>query len=576
MAASIEPEDIFYHDELPDSKTYFRLLRIASAPATEPTEDEMPTSSSTLSCELTSWPLADAPSYRAISYTWGDPKKVRWIQVNGKPMKRRGSLYLGRRDMHQPNRQPREGHQVAKMGSIFERAERVLACIGPHDAHSRPLFPILAQQSKFFVQTSVYFEKYRRMKRLGDVAFRTKLFQWRYLFLGPSELTVPILQVAGRPYLQRVWTLPELWLARGVDILCGADYVPGRALHGLWKVTAFEPMSLHEKLFGKLRIYTSYVSSDTLSYGVSQYLHAICQEPGSKTDMFNLLRTARYLDCENPRDRVYSQLSMLSWSLTGDEVIQPDYDIDLFDLVLKVLRLAIKLKSLRYNGVLLIKQSLLQDQVISLRTAEAIRDRRHVNAIQSTTWMAIESILPIGRYALHFRGYQLRADNNRWKIAIPRHEHKDPSKCLLNTRTESNTLREVLNSLKEPYYLATGDDNQPYALLPVCVQSEDWLVGDGGIGFIILRKRPGDGRYKIIGEARAMEKLHDCSTEAGQRFTIFFEPEDALVLHLHKTEGFNGGFHDAIELDSIARSLGNAVCRTEGSSYAEMGSHFLR
>jgi hypothetical protein len=37
-----------------------------------------------IECRLTTFPLASAPFYTAISYTWGDPNKTESITVNGR------------------------------------------------------------------------------------------------------------------------------------------------------------------------------------------------------------------------------------------------------------------------------------------------------------------------------------------------------------------------------------------------------------------------------------------------------------------------------------------------------------
>ncbi|KAI1124407.1 hypothetical protein F5Y10DRAFT_249557 [Nemania abortiva] len=595
MTAAVLPRHDFLHGELPNSETHFRLLRIISAPVAELVEDRVPAGSSVVSCELTTWSLADAPPYYAVSYTWGDRWKTIWIQVNREAMRVRwncayllwqvyrhsgtdryiwvDAICINQRD----NRE--KSHQVARMGKIFEKAERVLACIGPHDFYSTVVFPALIGHSKFLTQASMLATKYGDIAWHGGITFRIRLSRWRSSSSGTRELKRSMTQVLKRPYFQRVWTWPELWLAQSVDILCGRDYAPSRTLHGLRTVMIPRPgqslvMNFYDTIVAwtlpstKLRDLYSRLFPERFD----GHMHAIGKEFGAKMDMVFALQTTRRLNCENARDRVYSMIPITYRSSSEDEPIRPDYDIDLFDLAIKVLQLAIKSRlPLSHRKMLAVVEGLLQDQPTSLKTTRAIQDRRHANTVRSTTWMAVEDGLAVGRCALPFYGYQLRVDNDGWKISIPLHEHKH-YKCPREHNDKYKTTSKVLDALKQPHYLVTDDANQPYALLPTCAEPGDWIVGDADAGFILLRERE-DGKYKVVGEARAREDMHFCSAVVGQVFTVFFEPGDSLVLYLDKFYGgyHNGGFDSLLELDTIASSLENAICYTEGSSYAEIG-----
>ncbi|KAI4932915.1 hypothetical protein J4E85_003318 [Alternaria conjuncta] len=130
------PSSAFEHDPLPDSATHFRLLHILRGDFGQHVE-----------CEISSWPIDDAPSYYAISYTWGDPADMTKITVNGKPLAvRRNCEYVLQQAfvtkacqyywvdaicIAQTSIQERN-HQVGIMGKIYSGAKHVLACVGPH------------------------------------------------------------------------------------------------------------------------------------------------------------------------------------------------------------------------------------------------------------------------------------------------------------------------------------------------------------------------------------------------------------------------------------------------------------
>jgi hypothetical protein len=67
------PLSTFKHEPLHDSATHFRLLHIIRGDFNQHVE-----------CELSVWPIEDAPPYSTISYTWGDPTDMTEIIVNGK------------------------------------------------------------------------------------------------------------------------------------------------------------------------------------------------------------------------------------------------------------------------------------------------------------------------------------------------------------------------------------------------------------------------------------------------------------------------------------------------------------
>lgn len=101
-----------------------------------------------IQCEIFLVRLDDAPAYRAISYEWGPSQPTRPILVNGSPLKIRKNLWLfldvlRRRTtetdallwadqicIDQMNVKERN-HQVRLMGTLYSRADKVLAWLGP-------------------------------------------------------------------------------------------------------------------------------------------------------------------------------------------------------------------------------------------------------------------------------------------------------------------------------------------------------------------------------------------------------------------------------------------------------------
>lgn len=70
-------ENVFTHEPLPDAANYIRLLEVLDDDYSETIK---------VRCELTKWPIDSVPSYRAISYTWGDPESNTFILMNDKTL----------------------------------------------------------------------------------------------------------------------------------------------------------------------------------------------------------------------------------------------------------------------------------------------------------------------------------------------------------------------------------------------------------------------------------------------------------------------------------------------------------
>ena len=129
-------EMLFPYTPLEDNSNYIRLLRIDDSK-----QDGL------ISCQLSQWHVNEVPAYDAISYTWGDPLSDISILVNGKRMTvRRNCEYVLQQACRfdsnvyywvdaiciDQTSNAEKSAQVQQMGEIFNRAERVLACVGPH------------------------------------------------------------------------------------------------------------------------------------------------------------------------------------------------------------------------------------------------------------------------------------------------------------------------------------------------------------------------------------------------------------------------------------------------------------
>ena len=144
----------FQYFDLPDAATHIRLLRIIAA---EEDND--------VQCGLSVWSLESAPPYNAISYTWGARTETKTIQLNGHRLVVRSNCeyvlrqtYLYDHNMYiwidalciDQGNVPENNVQVAMMGDLYKRAERVLACIGQHADDSEYFMRVLYDNAQLY------------------------------------------------------------------------------------------------------------------------------------------------------------------------------------------------------------------------------------------------------------------------------------------------------------------------------------------------------------------------------------------------------------------------------------------
>jgi hypothetical protein len=148
----------FTHEPLPDALTHIRLLEVLHAKVGQH-----------VVCTISVWSLDTAPSYDAISYTWGDPALTTAISINGQSMvvrqnceyviqqwfttKKKSTtlIWVDAVCIDQQNFKER-GFQVTIMGDLYKRAAQVLACVGPHADDSEYLFQFCKRESVFMDQ----------------------------------------------------------------------------------------------------------------------------------------------------------------------------------------------------------------------------------------------------------------------------------------------------------------------------------------------------------------------------------------------------------------------------------------
>jgi hypothetical protein len=308
------------------------------------------TKANCISVSLKIWDIEDAPTYNAISYVWGPPSERQVVTVNGVcvPVRKNCFSALRQARRHYPESYvwidaicinqldlEEKSAQVAMMGRIYKNASLVLACIGREDAFIQSS---QAMYGKAIFQETVMEEsvwEWIERERNGTAGvmkaeMSTMTQRWYPNGLADSSNYFPandedralITRLCGewntlsqRPYFDRAWVVQEL--------VGGIDYVSGRTfvLSGRDSIGWTRLVTLCFRLNGLVTHPVTNLTTQLFNIKVLS-LNELMYRGGCLTDY---LEATAYLECQDPRDRIFSVVSLIDWESYGQTPLFPDY-----------------------------------------------------------------------------------------------------------------------------------------------------------------------------------------------------------------------------------------------------------
>ncbi|EEU35946.1 uncharacterized protein NECHADRAFT_49740 [Fusarium vanettenii 77-13-4] len=174
-----------------------------------------------LSCRLCICKHSDRVSYRALSYAWGDPVKVKQVRCNGQRIGIGSNLHQALIHLRHArferviwadalcinqNDFDERGHQVRNMRTIFANAQEVLVWLGEADLHFRRVFGYI-NLSKWYTSQTNWDTIGFNLNMSQDIEF-------------PSPATLGSLgELLEKPWFRRVWILQEVALANRATLM---------------------------------------------------------------------------------------------------------------------------------------------------------------------------------------------------------------------------------------------------------------------------------------------------------------------------------------------------------------------
>ncbi|KAF2822655.1 hypothetical protein CC86DRAFT_81102 [Ophiobolus disseminans] len=287
----------FQHSRLNHEKPSIRLVQV------------LPSLSAKGLVQCRVWHTVITTSYSCVSYTWGQSDPLLDIEINGEGFKVRQNLFdflrVVREDesrdvsseaywidaicIDQANILERN-HQVGQMGQIFSNAICVHIWLGIAPA---PMLDVV--------------QAIRRGRSRSSL-------DWHKV-----HVNVPLINkhIIKNGYFCRAWVTQEVLLARSVTVRLGT-----------------ESLSLSELIVGMEYFNLLQREADNLDSAFFQFTLR-WRKQFKRENLMALLAQFRDKECEDPRDRIFSLLSLCSDEGRGLKV---DYTISLLDLAANVLR----------------------------------------------------------------------------------------------------------------------------------------------------------------------------------------------------------------------------------------------
>lgn len=300
--------------------TATRFLKLSAGVKDEP-----------LVCGLITCSLAEAPSFDAISYTWGTTVEALRISCDGEELYITRNLCQALKQLRRAdsdriiwadqicinqNDQDERGQQVSLMGSIYAQADTVVACLGGTLEHSKEL-------SNFLKALIRHVEK--EVKSFGDwrlAAFRARCPDSFAEMAGLGILN----SIFQHPFFERKWVIQELGLANEPVVLIGSSEIS-------WSVLLECALYLKYDLKIRQRFplpWATDVHCGTLSGWGAEIKRHWFVDGGQNHSFLAVLDQARPLLASDDRDRIYAFLGHpLSRMTDGSTVVEPTYTIDL-------------------------------------------------------------------------------------------------------------------------------------------------------------------------------------------------------------------------------------------------------
>ena len=241
-AGSSSPSQTVYDSApLGESLASIRILEV---------EQQLDDSETVIKCRLRVVDLDSNPAFTALSYVWGNASDKKTIWIDGKALsvtKNAWEALRRLRNKFPPLRiwidavcinqidKDEKDRQLRLMGDIYSRANRVYIWLGEGNEKTEramryleagallPLPWIPPSASVDSIEDGAYVEEAPLLFRESRMRLRTL---WHLSWRRSKYLDCELEEIFSHPWIDRVWTLQEVLMARHPIFVCGESAVP--------------------------------------------------------------------------------------------------------------------------------------------------------------------------------------------------------------------------------------------------------------------------------------------------------------------------------------------------------------
>ncbi len=307
IIANVSLSSLFQYDKLPSGSAgpHVRLLELL------PGRDE----ADPIRCRLHVVPLERERDYEALSYCWGDPKSVGFIECDGAPFpiaaNLMGALQALRREdtarllwvdaicIHQDSVEERN-QQVAIMRDIYRNARHTVIWLGPEGDRSSDAFDIipslLAIRRDKPIRGVYWGMRSRYTLSPGEVDANPELKR----LIQNRDARTAFLVLVQRPWFSRVWVVQEATVSPHATIVCGAREV------------LFDDFTLAVLTFDALDLYPEITLRQPTDWAWEMWDTRRKHGDRWPNSLFQLLFRHRWCEATDQRDKVYALCGIAS------------------------------------------------------------------------------------------------------------------------------------------------------------------------------------------------------------------------------------------------------------------------
>ncbi|RBR26392.1 uncharacterized protein FIESC28_00797 [Fusarium coffeatum] len=301
----------------------------------------------------------DPIKYTALSYCWGNATDRVEVPCDGKILSITSSLHeaIVAIDKFIPGQNlwidqicinqddlKEKSEQVTKMNLIYDKAETVLAWLGPSDTTTQLGINFVKKVGEVALPTATDWFRWDNYDQTHE---ETKLERKEELTLDQSrELGIPFDDQASwsaftnffnRPWFQRMWTVQEIIQARKALVLCGEFSLDWEYISAAARWYCFKAKGLHKEHPRDVNGACLVTQMSTIPWRArlgSEYLPDLLGQktrPTCKWAMRDLLEALRPRLATDPRDKVFALLGISEIGM-DDTKMSVDYSKSVKDV----------------------------------------------------------------------------------------------------------------------------------------------------------------------------------------------------------------------------------------------------